>query len=186
LHENNVGVATLVETNTAWNKRNHEEATTKARQATNNILLSETSSSGTRLSDYQPWGSACLLTNNVTGYNIKPINDTRSLGRLTGFKLKGKEKQTIVVFCAYKPTPSSDINNFTCYSKQWRILRENKDVDPKTREVIINDLLQFVKQWETQKLKIIIGVDMNKACTHRLSKVRKLMDKGQHNTNPNS
>jgi hypothetical protein len=145
LNENNVSVATLVETNTAWRRTNLKTATENAKKETNNTLLVASSSSEIRTNNYQPGGASCASLNSWTGYHQEKIKDSDGLGGWSGFKLKGKNKQIIIVLSAYRTTKSNDISDFSCYSQQWRIMRKKEDTEPKPREKFINDIIKKIK-----------------------------------------
>jgi hypothetical protein len=177
LSTNNVGIASLVETNTTWTYQNAKDAEQNARQSTESAMLITFSSMEKKLTDYQPGGTACLLINNWTGYNIERITDDTGLGRWSGYKLRAKNKSIMIVLSAYRPTRSSDTGDYTSYSQQWRILRERyPQCEPNPRETFMIDLTKLIRKWEDMKYEILIGVDMNETCNTKSSKVFKLLN----------
>jgi hypothetical protein len=82
-----------------------------------------------------------------------------------------ERQQKQIVISAYRPTPSANIGGMTCFSQQWRILRERTSGNPEPRKKYIEDLIKKVKEWEGQNIEIIIGIDENKN-----SLVQKLVD----------
>jgi hypothetical protein len=177
LNQNNIGIATLCETNTTWNNKNIMKATEVAKQTTNNCLLSATSSEEIKLTDFQPGGTACLLLNHNTGYCVEKIQDKDGLGRWSGFKLKGKNNKTIIILSAYRPTKSRDLGDNTCYSQQWRLLRSKHQREPRPREVFVTDLIKLITEWENNNFEVIIGADMNESCVKAKSEVTHLLNK---------
>jgi hypothetical protein len=177
LSTNNVGIASLVETNTTWTYQNAKDAEQNARQSTESVMLTTCSSMEKKITDYQPGGTACLLINNWTGYNIERITDETGLGRWSGYKLRAKNKSIMIVLSAYRPTRSSDTGDYTSYSQQWRILRERyPQIEPNPRETFMIDLTKLIRKWEDMKYEILIGVDMNETCNTKSSKVFKLLN----------
>jgi hypothetical protein len=152
--ENKVSIALLAETNTTWTFKNKQDAENAAKQSTGSAILSACSSTDQRMTDYQPGGTACILFNQWTGHNTEKITDKDGMGRWSGFKLRGKNKMTIIVLSAYRPTRSGDVGDYTSYSQQWRILRKNhQDMDPKPRETFMSDLIKLIKRGKARNMK---------------------------------
>jgi hypothetical protein len=176
LNKNQVDIAFLVETNTAWTTNNIAAAKNKAKRESHRVLFEGSSCNELKETDYQPGGAACLVLNNITGYKKETIIDNKGLGRWCGFKLNGINKTNIVILSAYRPTASTDVCDNTCYSQQWRLMRKITDAEPNPRETFMTDLKKMVKSWERDKCEIIIGVDMNEAINTRNSKVDQLIN----------
>jgi hypothetical protein len=176
LSDNGVGIAALTETNVNWNNKNKEEATIQARRVTNKVQVHTTSIKTEIKTDYLPGGTACLLMQNWTGRSMEKIEDDSGLGRWSGYKLRAKGNRTIIVLSDYRPTRSSDMGDTTCYSQQWRIMREThgKNIEPRTK--YIKDLKEKVKEWEQQGFEIIIAIDANEAMDNKNSQIKQLID----------
>jgi hypothetical protein len=170
-----VGIATLVETNTKWNNTNKADAQQNAKKETNNAIVTATSSKEKREGDYQPGGTACVLLDNWTGYNTEKIEDKTGLGRWSGFKIKGKSNRTIIILSAYRPTISYDLADYTSYSQQWRLIREEEECDPKPIERFVSDLIEQINKWESLHYDVIVGIDMNEDILTKNSNVQKLI-----------
>ncbi len=162
LSEWEVDVATLNETNTQWNHTNITAAKKIAKSQHNQLRTNMTGSNELTDTDYQPGGAYCSIHGKWTGRIINRITDSTGLGRWTGFRIEGKHKKNIIVLSAYRPTKSSDYGDNTCYSQQWRILRNTStQQDPKPRQQFITDLIKLVKKWQEEQSEIIIGMDAN-------------------------
>jgi hypothetical protein len=88
-----VGIGTLVETNTKWNNKNTKEALMQARMVAKKTQISTSSSSETPKEDYLPGGAACILMNNWTGRKMENISYETGMGRWAGFKMRGKDSR---------------------------------------------------------------------------------------------
>lgn len=173
-----IDIATLVETNTAWTYNNITTATTDARKHHPQIHLNTSGSIDTNTGDYQPGGTACSIHGRWTGRVTERLDDPSGLGRWSGFRLEGKQKHSIVILSAYRPTQSSNMGDNTCYSQQWRIMRQRntKNDDPKPRTQYITDLIALIKKWTNDTTEIIIGIDANDSLDNPKSDLLRLLN----------
>jgi hypothetical protein len=177
LRNNAVGMATIVETNTKWNEQNIREAVHHAKKDNNKVKLCATSSIEIPKEDYLPGGSACLVLNKWTGRIIEQIKDKSGLGRWAGYRLRGKKNKEIIILSAYRPTKSNNAGDSTCYSQQWRILREtSNNNNPEPRKQFMKDLTTLVQKWEAENCEILIGIDANEGIENNNSSVKRLLE----------
>jgi hypothetical protein len=176
LAENGIGIATLSETNLNWTTKNKEEATRHARKSKSKVQITTASPKADYVNDYLPGGSACMLLHQWVGRSIEKIDDESGMGRWTGFKLRGKRNKTIIVVSAYRPTRSSDPGDNTCFSQQWRIMRDNEEKQPDPRKKFITDLKAKIIEWEQQEYEIIIGIDANEPMDNKNSQIKTIIE----------
>jgi hypothetical protein len=175
LREQKVGIASLAETNTNWTHNNKSEALKIAKLTSNSATLTTSGSMESRISDYQPGGTGCALLNKWSGHSTQQITD-KKLGRWSGYILRGKNNLKIVILSAYRPTLSADVSDFTCYSQQWRIIRNDEEGEPNPRAKFMTDLSKLIKNWENDNCEILICADMNESCNNNSSSVTKLIE----------
>jgi hypothetical protein len=164
MHDFEIDISTLVETNTRWTYTNIRQANTTITKIHKQLRSAMAGSNDSTESDYQPGGTYCSIHGKWTGQILERITDPSGLGRWTGFKLEGKHRQHLIIISVYRPTPSNDKSDNTCYSQQWRILRQSASTtNPEPREKLITDLITQCKQWRQEHAEILLGIDANES-----------------------
>jgi hypothetical protein len=171
-----VGIASLVETNTNWNQTNKSAAQAMAQSITTQTKLSYSGSTESTETDFQPGGTASVALGKWTGRITGRIVDSTGLGRWSGFKLQGKGQKSLIVLSAYRPTQSNDPSDRTCHSQQWRLLRARDENNPNPRKTFIIDLKTKIKEWQEEGSEIIIGIDANESILGKNSQIAALIE----------
>lgn len=172
-----VDIATHVETNTYWKYQNISTAQKIAKQQHTQVHLNTSCSTEPSLEDYHPGGTACSVHGRWTGRVIERVNDTSGLGRWSGYRFEGKQHKNVIVLAVYQPTKSNNKGDNTCYSQQWRILRQQQqNTEPDPRHTLTNDLIQQINQWTKEKTEIIIGMDANSYIGNTKSEIFRLIN----------
>lgn len=172
-----VDIAALVETNTSWTYTNIKEASYQGRtQHHKQFRITTAHSEECFDSDYKPGGSACTTHGPWIGRITNKIHDTSGLGRWTGFQYNMKHNRQLIVLSIYRPTKSQNMNNDTCYSQQWRILRKKNANRPDPRKQLIDDLIQQMRIWQNENMEVIMGIDANEPIDKPNSDILRLMN----------
>ncbi len=170
-------ISLLVKTNTKWNYTNINKANSTIKEKRQQLKAAMTGSDESTDSDYQPGGVYCGIHGKWTGRIIERIIDPTGLGRWAGFRFDCKNHRHIIIISTYRPTPSQDKGDNTCYSQQWRLLRNSaKDtLNPDPRTQLIKDLTIQIKKWQQDNNEIIIGIDANESLDTTNSAILRLL-----------
>jgi hypothetical protein len=170
-------ISLLVETNTKWDYTNIKKANTTIKKKQQQLRTAMNGSDECTDSDYQPGGVYCGIHGNWTGRIIERIKDSTGLGRWAGFRLECKHQKHLIIVAIYRPTPSHDKGDNTCYSQQWRLLRNKAttNINPKPRDQLIKDLTSQIRTWQHENNEIIIGIDANESLDTPKSAILKLL-----------
>jgi hypothetical protein len=112
-----VDIFGTTETNINWNAKIRMEARTilQHKDNFNSAQIATSSNNETTLTNYQPGGTATLITNKWTGRIIKQINDTSGMGRWSGFQMQTNTQHHLNIITVYRPSVSQGIH--TCYQQ---------------------------------------------------------------------
>lgn len=104
MHTNQVDILGFAETNILWNAKNISEANKKTLKSYRKSHIQTSSSLETSDSNYQPGGTATIVTDNYTGRIEAALNDSSGLGRWSsGFQLRRKDNKFLYIITAYCP-----------------------------------------------------------------------------------
>jgi hypothetical protein len=162
MHKNKVDIIGLAETNIAWNDKHKRDANSQTIKHYKKSHIIQTSSSiETSYSSYQPGGAATITTGNYTGRIESAINDPSGLGRWSGFKLRCTNHKFLYIITAYCPHIDYKHGSDTCYQQQWRILRNQSNVNPEPRCQMLYDLKILIFKIHEAQGNIILQWDAN-------------------------
>lgn len=106
----------ICESNINWNTNNRMLAKAKCQKAYGLAMISTSSSNESTKTEYQPGGTATIITGKYTGRVTQPIQDLSGMGRWSGYKLRRNSNSCINIITVYRPTVSSGIH--TTYQQQ--------------------------------------------------------------------
>lgn len=127
-----INICGIAETNIEWNQKSKEKAKSYIRQTFNINQFTTSNSTDSGTTDYQPGGTALIITDNWTGSIKNNITDTSGIGRWSGFRIQGKNNTHISIFCGYHPTKGTGntlaTNNKSTYTNTWEYPNRNHEV----------------------------------------------------------
>jgi hypothetical protein len=139
-----VDIFGVSETNIKWNAKLRSEARAKCQKQDiyNKVLIDTSSSIDQTINNYQPGGTATLITNKWTGRATQPINDTSGMGRWSGYKLQTNTNTYLNVITVYRPTISKGLS--TCYQQHISIMKRQGQHNPNPRQQLLDDLTNLI------------------------------------------
>lgn len=167
LQELQVDIFGIAETNIKWNKKHQTTARRLCQRHYNSALIATSSSNDITKTDYQPGGTATIITNKWTGRSTSNIHDTSGLGRWSGFKMRRNNNKHLNVITVYQPTISN--GSQTCYQQHMNILRQKGIKNPNPRKQLISDLTNVITHWNNNGDFTIVMMDANEGLHDRNS-----------------
>jgi hypothetical protein len=169
LHEINADVASLVETNTAWQHyylRN--ELLRRARQIRDTkINFSYPTASidpAGQKETFQAGGTVTAVMGAFT-YTVfgDEVNDPTGLGRWSGCTLRGKHCQMLTILTAYRTcaTTISSAPLGSAFSREYDYLRGQGHKNPHPRRELLLDLRKQIINLRQQGHSVILNMDAN-------------------------
>jgi len=115
----------LQETNTKWDDNIHCSVCQALRKTHPRVLLSTSSSTepSNFETEYQPGGTAIIVTGSNTARILTHGQDPRGMGRWAYIEMLGKNQRKIIIVSAYRFGPQeATIGSNTIYTQQYHIL----------------------------------------------------------------
>jgi hypothetical protein len=165
LNDLQVDIFGIAETNLKWNTRLQETARSICQRHYHSALLSVSSSTDPTRTEYQPGGTATIITNKWTGRSTTSIHDHSGLGRWSGFKLRRNNNKHLNILTIYQPTISTGFQ--TCYQQHTNILRNKGITSPNPRKQLLSDLTHTINLMNTEGDFTIIMMDANEGLHER-------------------
>jgi hypothetical protein len=171
LKEYNVDIFGITESNINWNTKHRMEARNIAQKQGNfnSAQIATSSNIESSLTNYQPGGTATVITNKWTGRITKQINDTSGMGRWSGFKLQTNTDSCLNILTVYRPNTSQGIH--TCYQQQMNAIKNSGKTNPDPRQQLLDDLSSTFYQFNKLNNKTIILIDANEGLFSNKSKI---------------
>lgn len=121
-----------------------------------------------------PGGVAQIINGDWTGRIVEQINDSRRMGRWSGYKLRLKHDRFLVIISAYRVCAQTKTSTGveTAYRQQDFMLSNEGMANPDPRKQFIIDLIQCIKQLQSPMVDVILSLDANEALgetTHGLT-----------------
>jgi hypothetical protein len=164
-----IGVAAicLAETNLNWNHSQHHVSLRRCLFRNWKSAKFQTSVPEEKfLGNYQPGGTATIVTDRWTSRVIKSGSDPLGLGRWSFIILRGKQDTSICVITAYRVCKDKTTGPKTAYQQQKRhlssLLRTQgkvSTVDPHRQFIL--DLQAWITSKQAEGMQIILSLDNN-------------------------
>jgi hypothetical protein len=174
-----VDIFGTTKTNINWNTKICMEARNILQQKDNfnSAQIATSSSNEPTLTNYQPGGTATVITYKWTGRVIKQLNDTSGMGRWSGFQMQTNQEHNFNIITVYRPTVSQGIH--TCYQQQINAIKNKGINQPDPRQQLLNDLGEVIQQFNQQNDKTIVMIDANEGLFSNNSKISLFLSQNQ-------
>jgi hypothetical protein len=169
LHEHSVDFIGITETNINWNEKIRSDTRQKFQQNYQSALISTSSSTDPTKTNYQPGGTATIITDKYTGRSVKHIVDLSGMGRWSGIQMKRNTNSNLNIITAYRPIVTQGIH--TCYQQHMSILRNKGINNPNPRQQILDDLTVLINGYNDNNDTTILMMDANEGLFTNNSKL---------------
>jgi hypothetical protein len=169
LHSNSVDFIGITDPNINWNEKLRSDTRQKFQQHYQSALLSTSSSTDPTKANYQPGGTATIITNRYTGRAVKPIVDLSGMGRWSGYQLKRNTNTNLNIITAYRPIVTQGIH--TCYQQHMAILLNKGIINPNPRQQMLDDLFTLINEFNNNNDTTILMMDANEGLFTNHSKL---------------
>jgi hypothetical protein len=158
-----VSVCGFAETNVEWQAKNTKaRLKSKLRHIAGKSTMTTSTTSLKFKSTYKPGGTTTIALNDWAGRVIQTVKDPSGQGRWSGFQMRTKNHNIVIVTAYRVPQQSIDqVGYKTTYAQQWVVERLKGTETPEPRKQCIKDLTKQIQEWQKEKLDVIIMIDAN-------------------------
>jgi hypothetical protein len=166
-NEIGAGAICLAETNLNWNHSQHHVSLRRCLFRNWKAAKFETSVPEERfLGNYQPGGTATIVTNRWTSRVVTSGSDPLGLGRWSFIVLRGKQDTNICIVTAYRVCNDKYTGPKTAYQQQRRHLsapfrQQGKVINQDPHRQFILDLQRWIVSKQAEGMQIILSLDNN-------------------------
>ncbi len=166
-HEIGIGAICLAETNLNWNNSQHHISLRRCLYRNWKATKFQTSVPEERfLGNYQPGGTATIVTDRWTSRVVTCGSDPLGLGRWSFIVLRGKQDTNICIVTAYRVCNDKYTGPKTAYQQQRRHLsslfrKQGKVINPDPHRQFILDLQAWIEFKQAEGMQIILTLDNN-------------------------
>jgi hypothetical protein len=159
LHDLQIDICGVTETNLKWNNSRSQQAKNILQKHSTISSIHTSSNREECLSSYQPGGTTTAIRNKLVGRITSTIQDPTTLGRWSGYKLTTNFGHQLNIITVYQSTKSEGIH--TSYQQQAHYFRNKGTKNPDLRKILLTDLAQIIVEWKSRKEETIILIDAN-------------------------
>ena len=180
-----IDIVCLAETNTNWKHQSSKiyfQATKKRHWKHSHSITSETDIEWSDI--YKPNGTVIITLPPFSPSITTSGSDPTGLGRWSYITISGRNNIKLIIISAYRVCQNSikHTGPSTNIRQHWQRLEEENLKDTNIRDLMINDLAEFISILLSKKHEIIVGIDANEAnnqpknCVDKLLQLTKLID----------
>ena len=158
-----VRVCGFAERNFKWNKtKTTARLKAKLRNIAGKVTMTTSTTNLKFKTNYKPGGTATIALHKWSGRVMETIKDKSGQGRWSGFQLRTKDKNIVIITVYQVPQQSIDeVGHKTTYAQQWVVERLQGTESPEPQSQSIKDLTTQIQAWQKEKLEVIIMIDAN-------------------------